>query len=84
MITFDDVEDWIYSQFEDNSHILHGVIHSNGFGHLLRVNGREGGSNTITGSQVMGFWDRICTFLTVRYGFISLFTLVFHHYIVNQ
>ncbi|XP_065878712.1 PHD finger protein At1g33420-like isoform X2 [Euphorbia lathyris] len=66
VITFDDVEDWIYSQFDDNSHILHGLIHSNGFGHLLRVNGREGGSITITGSQVMDFWDRICTLLSVR------------------
>ncbi|WCJ29027.1 PHD finger protein At1g33420 [Euphorbia peplus] len=66
VITFDDVEDWIYSQFENNSHILHGVVHSNGFGHLLRVNGREGGSGNITGSQVMDFWDRICSSLSVR------------------
>ena len=27
------------------AHLLHGVLHGNGYGHLLRLNGREGGSN---------------------------------------
>ncbi|BBN67665.1 RING/FYVE/PHD zinc finger superfamily protein [Prunus dulcis] len=36
-----DVEDWVYNQLENTTHLLHGVVHSNGFGHLLRVNGRK-------------------------------------------
>ena len=27
--------------FDSARHSLHGVVHTNGFGHLLRVNGRE-------------------------------------------
>ncbi|KFK45086.1 hypothetical protein AALP_AA1G341900 [Arabis alpina] len=61
-----DVEDWIYSQLEDNTHLLHGVIHSNGFAHLLSVNGREGGSGFLTGRDIMDFWDRLCSSLAVR------------------
>lgn len=30
-------------------HLLHGVLHANGFGHLLRINGLEGGSDALTG-----------------------------------
>ncbi|KAE8689221.1 RING/FYVE/PHD zinc finger superfamily protein isoform 2 [Hibiscus syriacus] len=65
MIT-DDVEDWVYQQLEDTSHLLHGVVHSNGYGHLLRVNGREGGSRVLTGCHIMDFWDRLCKTLAVR------------------
>ena len=35
--------------FDSHAHLLHGVIHANGFGHLARVNGREGGSSKLTG-----------------------------------
>ncbi|KAF2308777.1 hypothetical protein GH714_017728 [Hevea brasiliensis] len=66
VVTANHVEDWIFSQFEDNTHLLHGVVHSNGFGHLLRVNGREGGSNILTGCHIMDFWDRLCAILAVR------------------
>lgn len=62
----DAVEDWVYSQLENTSHLLHGVIHSNGFGHLLRVNGREGGSPFLSGSLLMSFWDRLCLLLSAR------------------
>lgn len=62
----DDVEDWVYSQLENTSHLLHGVIHSNGFGHLLRINGREGGSRFLSGSHIMDFWDRLCKLLGAR------------------
>ncbi|XP_078441648.1 RING/FYVE/PHD zinc finger superfamily protein [Wolffia australiana] len=65
-MTADDVEDWAYLQLGDASHLLHGVVHSNGYGHLLRINGREGGSRVLTGSDVMGFWDRLCRSLRVR------------------
>ncbi|KAK9692017.1 hypothetical protein RND81_09G235400 [Saponaria officinalis] len=65
-MTADDVEDWIYQQLEDTTHLLHGVVHANGYGHLLRVNGREGGSRVLSGSHIMGFWDRLCNYLGVR------------------
>ncbi|KAK7322429.1 hypothetical protein VNO77_25808 [Canavalia gladiata] len=65
-ITADDIEDWVYHQIEDNTHLLHGVVHSNGYGHLLTLNGREGGSKFLSGSDIMGFWDRLCGALSVR------------------
>lgn len=37
------------SIFDSTSHLLHGVLHANGFGHLLRINGLEGGSEHVTG-----------------------------------
>ena len=37
------------SAFDSHAHLLHGVIHANGFGHLARVNGREGGSQQLSG-----------------------------------
>ncbi|KAL8248864.1 hypothetical protein R6Q59_005732 [Mikania micrantha] len=48
------------------THILHGLIHCNGFGHLLCINGFEGGSSFIYGREVMDLWDRICTTLHSR------------------
>eukprot|EP00210_Caulerpa_lentillifera_P004182 g3988.t1 len=51
---------------ESKLHVLHGVIHLNGFGHLLRVNGLEGGSEYLRGTQLMQFWDAICQLLRVR------------------
>ncbi|XP_008802928.2 PHD finger protein At1g33420-like [Phoenix dactylifera] len=62
----EDLEDWPYVRLEDSTHLLHGVVHANGYGHLLRVNGREGGSKYLTGCDIMGFWDRICKMLHVR------------------
>ncbi|RWR90284.1 PHD finger protein [Cinnamomum micranthum f. kanehirae] len=51
---------------EDPTHLLHGMVHMNGFGHLIRVNGREGGSRFLSGCDIMGFWDRLCKMLRVR------------------
>ncbi|XP_072999032.1 PHD finger protein At1g33420-like isoform X1 [Typha latifolia] len=65
-MTGDELEDWAYLQLEDSSHLLHAVVHANGYGHLLRVNGREGGSKYLTGRDIMGFWDRLCILLCVR------------------
>uniref|UniRef100_A0A0D9XQL4 PHD-type domain-containing protein n=1 Tax=Leersia perrieri TaxID=77586 RepID=A0A0D9XQL4_9ORYZ len=62
----DDPEDWDYVQLESPQHLLHGIVHENGFGHLVRINGREGGSSVMTGSQLMDFWDRLCRYLRVR------------------
>ncbi|OAY25374.1 PHD finger protein MALE STERILITY 1 [Manihot esculenta] len=50
---------------EFQGHIMHGVFHSNGFGHLLCVNGMEAGSN-LSGRQIMEFWDRLCNGLRAR------------------
>lgn len=69
VMTTEDVEDWMYHQLENTSHLLHGVIHANGYGHLLRVNGREGGSRVLSGRHIMNFWDRICGMLGVRFGY---------------
>ncbi|KAI8023758.1 PHD finger protein [Camellia lanceoleosa] len=60
------VEDWVYLQLEDTSHLLHGVVHSNGFGHLLTLNGREGGSTILSGRDIIDFWDKLCKTLAVR------------------
>eukprot|EP00884_Botryococcus_braunii_P013401 jgi/Botrbrau1/22061/Bobra.0024s0070.1 len=54
------------SVVESHTHLLHGVVHINGFGHLLRINGLEGGSVHVTGRQIMELWDRLCSFLRAR------------------
>eukprot|EP01018_Ginkgo_biloba_P023000 Gb_40045 [translate_table: standard] len=61
-----ELEDGANFVVEDPTHLLHGVIHANGFGHLLRVNGREGGSKFLSGCEIMDLWDRICIMLKVR------------------
>uniref|UniRef100_A0A7N0REH9 PHD-type domain-containing protein n=1 Tax=Kalanchoe fedtschenkoi TaxID=63787 RepID=A0A7N0REH9_KALFE len=66
IVSTDDLEDWVFGLLGDSTHLLHGVVHSNGYGHLLTVNGREGGSKFLSGSNIMSFWDRICKFLCVR------------------
>ncbi|XP_059656238.1 PHD finger protein At1g33420-like [Cornus florida] len=66
VMTAEDVEDWMYHQLDDTTHLLHGVVHLNGYGHLLRVNGREGGSRILSGCHIMDFWDRLCKVLGVR------------------
>ncbi|KAL6192415.1 hypothetical protein ACLB2K_033505 [Fragaria x ananassa] len=50
---------------EVEGHNMHGVFHSNGFGHLLCVNGAETGSD-LPGHQILEFWDRLCTGLRAR------------------
>ncbi|CAN4126887.1 unnamed protein product [Withania somnifera] len=52
--------------FDDQTHILHGLIHSNGFGHLISLNGIDGGSKFLCGREVMDLWDRICTNFRAR------------------
>lgn len=66
VMTTEDVEDWMYQQLDNTTHLLHGVVHANGYGHLLRVNGREGGSRLLLGRHIMNFWDRLCIMLGVR------------------
>ncbi|KAG9457670.1 hypothetical protein H6P81_002178 [Aristolochia fimbriata] len=54
------------SLLEVGGHLMHGVFHGNGFGHLLCINGFEMGSGMVTGSQIMDLWDRICSGLRAR------------------
>ncbi|KAM0862899.1 hypothetical protein ACQ4PT_044978 [Festuca glaucescens] len=62
----EELEECGYLHLDDSSHLLHAVVHANGYGHLLRVNGREGGSRLLTGRDIMSFWDRLCNVLHVR------------------
>ncbi|KAL4201752.1 hypothetical protein AMTRI_Chr02g260200 [Amborella trichopoda] len=50
-----------------STHLLHCLIHCNGFGHLLSLNGRENGSKHLFGHHSMGLWDRICSMLCTSY-----------------
>ncbi|KAL2241114.1 PHD finger protein MALE MEIOCYTE DEATH 1 [Sesamum indicum] len=52
--------------FDLQTHLLHGLIHCNGFGHLICINGIEGGSKYICGREIMDLWDRICSTLHAR------------------
>ncbi|XWS49943.1 hypothetical protein CRYUN_Cryun12cG0045900 [Craigia yunnanensis] len=58
-------EEGKFNLVELQSHILHGDFHTNGFGHLLCVNGMEMGSD-LAGYQIMDFWDCLCTGLLTR------------------
>lgn len=64
------------SLVELEGHMMHGVFHSNGFGHLLCVNGLETGSD-LAGHQILEFWDRLCTGLRARYVIISYLKIFF-------
>ncbi|KAG8382650.1 hypothetical protein BUALT_Bualt05G0099400 [Buddleja alternifolia] len=52
-------------ELQGEGHSMHGVFHSNGFGHLLCVNGSETRSD-LAGYQIMEFWDRLCSGLGAR------------------
>lgn len=60
--------DEFFLDFE--SHILYGLIHCNGYGHLIGVNGLKNNSKFLRADDSMKFWDRLCTVLKAR--FISL------------
>ncbi|KAJ9554118.1 LOW QUALITY PROTEIN: hypothetical protein OSB04_018163 [Centaurea solstitialis] len=51
----------------DDTSILHGLIHCNGFGHLISINKLEFGSSVcLSETDVMDFWDGICNSLKTR------------------
>nr|XP_043620114.1 PHD finger protein At2g01810-like [Erigeron canadensis] len=56
------------SEHIDTQMILHGLIHCNGFGHLISVNNLKlpGSSNSLTETHIMNLWDSICTSLKTR------------------
>ncbi|KAK9902436.1 hypothetical protein M0R45_001675 [Rubus argutus] len=49
-----------------STHLLHGLIHCDGFAHLLCINGLEGGSKHLCGRELMDLWDRVCINLRTR------------------
>ncbi|ERN12721.1 hypothetical protein AMTR_s00043p00044990 [Amborella trichopoda] len=49
-----------------STHLLHGLIHCNGFGHLLSLNGRENGSKHLSCHHTMDLLDHICSMLCTR------------------
>ncbi|VVA94218.1 unnamed protein product [Arabis nemorensis] len=52
--------------FDMQTHLLHGLIHTNGCGHLISINGMEGGSKNLCGREIIDLWDRICSNLGAR------------------
>ncbi|CAA3014716.1 Hypothetical predicted protein [Olea europaea subsp. europaea] len=51
---------------ELQSHNLYGLIHCNGYGHLICINGFKENSIFDIGSDFMDLWDRLCTTLKAR------------------
>ncbi|CAN4088482.1 unnamed protein product [Withania somnifera] len=51
---------------EIGNHVLHGLIHCNGYGHLLSINGANEDSNLLSVSDFMDLWDRLCTIIKTR------------------
>ncbi|KAL0372777.1 UNVERIFIED_CONTAM: PHD finger protein [Sesamum calycinum] len=51
---------------EIQSHSLYGLIHCNGYGHLIRINGLKNKSRFFAADDSMEFWDRLCTVLRTR------------------
>jgi len=52
--------------FESTRHRLHGVLHAHGYGHLLRLCGREAGSARLSGAALLSLWDALCAGLRAR------------------
>uniref|UniRef100_A0A7N0V9Q6 PHD-type domain-containing protein n=1 Tax=Kalanchoe fedtschenkoi TaxID=63787 RepID=A0A7N0V9Q6_KALFE len=50
----------------EGQHLLHGMIHCNGFGHLLRVNGIETSASRLRRDEIMELFDVMCGLLKTR------------------
>ncbi|KAL0889462.1 hypothetical protein Bca101_013445 [Brassica carinata] len=50
---------------KESTHLMHGVIHCNGFGHLLCIN-TDDAFHYFSGDRIMHFWDRLCSTLHTR------------------
>lgn len=48
------------------THLMHGMLHANGCGHLMRINGREAGSRVLSGQQLIQIWEKTCNLLRAR------------------
>ncbi|KAH6773934.1 hypothetical protein C2S52_003144 [Perilla frutescens var. hirtella] len=53
-----------FAEFESLK--LYGLIHCNGFGHLICINGLKHNSKLFGADDSMEFWDRLCTVLRAR------------------
>lgn len=62
-----------FAEFE--SHKLYGMIHCNGFGHLICINGLKYNSNFFGAEDSMEFWDRLCTILRARFIFLRQWSI---------
>ncbi|CAA0811517.1 PHD finger protein MALE MEIOCYTE DEATH 1 [Striga hermonthica] len=51
---------------EVHNHKLYGLIHCNGYGHLLGINALKTNSKFSTADDCMVLWDRLCSVLKVR------------------
>ncbi|PON31567.1 hypothetical protein TorRG33x02_357500, partial [Trema orientale] len=56
----DDVE------IDGSRYLLYAIVHTDGIGHLLCLNGIEGGSKHFPGREIMKLWDVMCKNLRVR------------------
>ncbi|KAJ0987298.1 hypothetical protein J5N97_005654 [Dioscorea zingiberensis] len=56
----------VSKSLESQGHLMRGIMHASGFGHLICVKGIEGGSEFLSGNQILFLWDRICNALHVR------------------
>ncbi|CAL8997132.1 unnamed protein product [Prunus brigantina] len=48
--------------FKDWTHLLHWLLHNNGIGHLMCINGINRGSAFITGRDIMHLWGLLCLY----------------------
>lgn len=56
-------------------HLMHGVIHCNGFGHLLCINS-DNVSSFLSGDRAMDLWDRLCYYSSHQINWILFFTFL--------
>jgi len=54
------------SLLDYQTHLMHGTLHANGCGHLMRINGREAGSARLSGQQLIQIWEKLCVVLRAR------------------
>ncbi|KAK6146691.1 hypothetical protein DH2020_020560 [Rehmannia glutinosa] len=74
-------DDWNTPLDEDfalyDSHYLYGLIHCNGYGHLICINGLKNNSNLFTADDSMELWERLCTLLKARWSAKRLENVLF-------
>lgn len=60
---------------KEGQHLLHGMIHCNGFGHLLSMNGVDSGTTFLSSEEVMELFDVMCRLLKTRYFVLIVFLM---------
>ncbi|PIN24975.1 PHD Zn-finger protein [Handroanthus impetiginosus] len=51
---------------EIDTHVLYGLVHCNGYGHLICIYGLKNNSKFFTADDSMEFWDCLCSVLKAR------------------